>query len=155
MLIFTNKPMKYIHYILAALALLVAPGWQCQTLNQDPEAPTFTDMAFNLGVKFATYKTLQQNPEFIDLANAIADVLEGKGSDVVQGSILVYIKDSLIPKYIENGADQILATEAVDSFYLLFKPTIDELSAKAKLPVLAQNIRAGITYATLNPDAAR
>lgn len=137
--------MKYLTLLLVFLT-------GCGTPLLNPDSPTALDLAFNFGTKMVVYKGVQQNPELVDLGNAIADILEGKGGEVVQSELLDYIKDTLVPKYIEHGADQVIAREIVDSFYLLFKQRIDELAAQARLPVLAQNIRAGISYATLNPD---
>lgn len=140
--------MKHITTLLAAFALLFTG---CETLTTGDNSEV-KDLAFNFGVKIAVYKAAQQNPEYIDLGNAIASVLEGNGADVADTQLMDYITGELIPKYIEKPEDRILATELVRSFYALFKTKIDELAAKASLPVLAQSIRAGLSYAEMNPD---
>jgi hypothetical protein len=123
----------------------------CETLNPENEQreAQLVQRAFELGVKLGVYKGAQQNPELIPLAKAIANVLDSTHN--TEG-LLDLIETELIPRYVDDPADQLIANEIVLTFADLFRAEIDEQFRGAYLPVLAENIRSGIRYAELNPD---
>lgn len=145
--------MKNINLSLLCALCVLCGFTACETVS----APDLTDnqqqlvqTAFDLGVKLGVYKSAQQNPELIPLAEAIADALEGASAT---DGLLALIDETLIPKYVADPADQIVAREIVNTFAELFRTEIDANLRSAYLPTLANNIRAGVRYAKANPDA--
>lgn len=133
----------------AFLALLVFPACTTTDTGGGPAGVNpYAARAFDLGVKLGTYKALQQNPEFIDLAYAVADFLESadRGED-----LLGVIRSDLLPRYIEDPEHRILASELIDTFADLFRAQVAADSRFEQLAPLAQSIRQGVTYALLNP----
>lgn len=136
------------------ILMLIALSWCAFTACETDDIGTAADniyvqKAFELGVKLGTYKAVQQNPEYIDLANAIANYLEHAETSA---DLLAVIKTDLVPQYVEDVEARILADELIDTFAELFRTQVAQVDRWSQLPILAQAIRQGVTYAQLNPE---
>lgn len=147
--------MKILHTILLALALLLATT-SCQNrptgqidLSVVADSP-LARSAFDLGFKLGTYKGLQQNPEFIPLAEAIANTLESASAT---DGLIDFINTQLIPAWVSDPVEQEIARELVATFAELYRAQVDAALRSDYLPILAANIRSGVQMARLNPDA--